>query len=110
VKVSIEKASALLNKRTGAIFTQVMKHGNMTAEIYRPNKVDTQTPHLQDEVYVIISGTGDFLNDGKRYTFKPGDLLFVAAGIDHRFENFTDDFATWVIFYGPLGGEASVGS
>lgn len=35
----------------------------------------------------------------------PGDLLFVPAGVVHRFEEFTDDFATWVMFYGPEGGE-----
>lgn len=36
---------------------------------------------------------------------KPGDLLFVPAGVEHRFGPFTDDFATWVLFYGPEGGE-----
>ena len=38
-------------------------------------------------------------------SFKENDVLFVPAGIEHRFENFTDDFATWVIFYGEKGGE-----
>jgi mannose-6-phosphate isomerase-like protein (cupin superfamily) len=33
------------------------------------------------------------------------DVLFVPAGVEHRFENFTDDFTTWVIFYGQKGGE-----
>jgi len=80
----------------------------MSVEVYRPHKVDNQTPHLQDELYVIISGTGDFINDGKRAAFKPGDMLFVRAGIEHRFIDFTDDFATWVIFYGPDGGEQQV--
>jgi mannose-6-phosphate isomerase-like protein (cupin superfamily) len=37
--------------------------------------------------------------------FKPGDFLFVAAGVEHRFEKFTKDFATWVSFYGPVGVE-----
>ncbi|RYU92592.1 cupin domain-containing protein [Mucilaginibacter terrigena] len=87
-----------------------MRHGNMSAEIYRPHKVDKQTPHLQDELYIIISGKGEFVNDGKRISFKPGDMIFVAAGAEHRYENFTDDFATWVIFYGPLGGEAEASS
>jgi quercetin dioxygenase-like cupin family protein len=45
------------------------------------------------------------LNGEERTTFKQGDVLFVKAGIKHRFENFTDDFTTWVIFYGPDGGE-----
>ena len=35
----------------------------------------------------------------------PGDFLFVPAGVEHRFEGFTDDLAVWVVFYGPDGGE-----
>ena len=77
----------------------------MSVEIYRPLKIDTQTPHLKDELYIVISGAGEFLNDGRRVSFQPGDILFVPAGIEHRFENFSEDFATWVIFYGPDGGE-----
>ena len=34
-----------------------------------------------------------------------GEALFVPAGVEHRFEDFTDDFAAWVVFYGPEGGE-----
>ena len=34
------------------------------------------------------------------------DLLFVAAGTEHPFEDFTDDLAVWVVFFGPQGGEA----
>lgn len=82
----------------------------MSVEIYRPVETDRQSPHLQDELYVIISGTGDFINDGMRSAFGPGDMLFVPAGIEHRFENFSDDFATWVIFYGPEVGEGNQGA
>ena len=32
-------------------------------------------------------------------------FLFVPAGVEHRFEKFTEDFKTWVIFYGAIGGE-----
>jgi mannose-6-phosphate isomerase-like protein (cupin superfamily) len=65
-----------------------------------------QTPHAQDEVYAIIRGRGVLLHGGKRDSFESGDLLFVAAGTDHRFEDVTDDLTVWVIFYGPHGGEA----
>ena len=60
-----------------------------------------------DEVYVVASGNGEFVNGGVRRPFETGELLFVPAGIEHRFENFSDDFSTWVIFYGPEGGEAA---
>jgi mannose-6-phosphate isomerase-like protein (cupin superfamily) len=56
-------------------------------------------------VYVVVRGRGVFLHDGKRDAFGPGDLLFVAAGTEHRFEDFTEDLAVWVVFYGPSGGE-----
>jgi mannose-6-phosphate isomerase-like protein (cupin superfamily) len=45
------------------------------------------------------------LNNDKKVNFKAGDFLFVPAGIEHRFTNFTADFSTWVFFYGPKGGE-----
>ena len=105
MQITIADALAQLNSKEGQLFAKVMEHGSMSVEIYRPIKVDNQTLHIQDELYVIISGSGEFLNDGKRSHFNPGDVLFVPAGIEHRFENFTDDFTTWVIFYGPKGGE-----
>eukprot|EP01037_Dinobryon_pediforme_P016266 gene16266-16445_t len=69
----------------------------MSVEIYRPAYADHQTPHLQDELYVVISGSGFFVNNGERAAFQQGDVLFVPAGTDHRFENFTDDFLTWFL-------------
>lgn len=74
-------------------------------ELYAPRDHDPQTPHAQDEVYVVVSGSGEFVNGEERHPFGPGDVLFVPAGRTHRFENFTGDFQTWVIFHGPQGGE-----
>src|SRR5665213_920862 len=105
MKVTVAKALTDLAGQPNALFLKVMEHGSMSVEIYRPAKTDLQTPHVQDELYVVISGSGDFLNNGKRVSFQPGDVLFAPAGADHRFENFTENFATWVIFYGPSGGE-----
>ena len=67
---------------------------------------DPQTPHTRDEIYVVIRGTGDFSCAGEHRKFGPHDFLFVPAGMEHRFENFSDDLALWVFFYGPEGGEA----
>jgi mannose-6-phosphate isomerase-like protein (cupin superfamily) len=64
-----------------------------------------QTVHTQDEVYVVLRGRGVLLHDGERDSFESGDLLFVSAGTEHRFEEFTEDLAVWVLFYGPTGGD-----
>lgn len=73
--------------------------------MYAPRGTDPQTPHVRDEVYFVVSGSGEFVVAGERAPFAAGDALFVGAGIEHRFENFTGDFAAWVVFYGPEGGE-----
>ncbi len=104
-KISISEATEQLSAADG-VFVELFKHGSLSVEFYKPEKVDLQQPHERDEIYVITAGTGTFYNAGKTCQFKPGDFLFVPAGVEHRFENFTDDFSTWVFFYGPVGGEA----
>jgi mannose-6-phosphate isomerase-like protein (cupin superfamily) len=104
-KVSPEEAMKQLLEQSEFPFTVVMKNGNMTVEYFSPQEIDEQTPHTQDELYVIIKGHATLCRDGKRISCKKADIIFVPAGMNHWFENFSDDFATWVIFYGPRGGE-----
>lgn len=89
----------------GQRFVTLFEHGTLAVELYAPRGTDPQQPHARDEVYVIASGSGTFWDGERRAPFAPGDLLFVSAGRPHRFEDFTDDFAVWVMFYGPDGGE-----
>jgi mannose-6-phosphate isomerase-like protein (cupin superfamily) len=89
----------------GERFVVAFTHGTMTVELYAPVGPDPQTPHAQDELYFVHSGTGEFVADGERREFGPGACLFVPAGVPHRFENYSADFATWVVFWGPPGGE-----
>lgn len=91
--------------KAGGEFITLFRHGTLEVEIYRPAGSDRQKPHRRDELYVVISGTGTFLHGAKRTPFSAGDVLFAEAGSEHRFIDFTADFATWVFFYGPDGGE-----
>lgn len=84
----------------------LLEHGSMELGFYKPEEHDPQQPHSQDEIYIIQSGHGFFFNGDERLPFEPGEALFVPAGVVHRFEDFSDDFAAWVVFYGPEGGEA----
>ncbi len=86
-------------------FHEGFRHGSMRVGLYAPRTEDPQCPHEQDELYIVISGTGDFLKNGERVAFRPGDVIFVEARSPQRFENFSADFATWVVFWGPDGGE-----
>jgi mannose-6-phosphate isomerase-like protein (cupin superfamily) len=91
----------------GERFAVAFERGSLSIELYAPRGSDLQQPHTRDEVYVVVSGRGEFVNGAERHAFAPGDLLFVPAGIEHRFEQFTDDLAVWVVFYGPEGGDAA---
>jgi len=86
----------------------LFQHGTLTVKLYAPRGSDPQSPHTRDEIYVVIRVTGDFICPGECRKFRPHDLLFVPGGMEHRFENFSDDLALWVFFYGPEGGEANI--
>lgn len=103
---SIDDAlSAVAKISTGLPSAIVFEHGTLQVKMYRPAGHDAQAPHTRDEIYVIARGAGWFVNGNDRHAFQAGDVLFVPAGVAHRFEDFSADFCTWVMFYGPEGGE-----
>ena len=105
--LTVKEALANLPAPGGEGFATIFEHGSLAVEIYAPRSVDPQNPHTRDEIYFVAEGSGEFVCGDTRRKFGPTDLLFVAAGISHRFENFTDDLAVWVLFYGPEGGESN---
>jgi mannose-6-phosphate isomerase-like protein (cupin superfamily) len=105
-RVTVDQGMARLPGPAGERFTPLFRHGSLEVELYAPRGHDPQKPHRRDEVYVVVQGTGTFLSGASRHPFAAGDLLFVPAGVTHRFEAFSDDLVVWVIFYGPDGGEA----
>jgi mannose-6-phosphate isomerase-like protein (cupin superfamily) len=90
----------------GNLALPVFSHGSLAVELYTPIGQDSQTPHTRDEIYFVARGTGFFFDGERRHAVGVGSFLFVAAGRIHRFENFSSDFAVWVAFYGPEGGES----
>jgi mannose-6-phosphate isomerase-like protein (cupin superfamily) len=106
-RLTVKESLARLPGPAGERYVELFQHGTLSVELYAPRGRDPQQPHTRDEVYVIVQGHGTFLNGDTRQPFGPGDLLFVPAGVVHRFEDFSDDLAMWVVFYGPEGGEGS---
>lgn len=104
-RVSLEEAMGHVPTPEGKRFATVFRHGTLLVEIYAPRGRDPQQPHTRDEIYVVARGAGEYVCGGERAEVGPNDFLFAPAGVEHRFENFTEDFAVWVMFYGPEGGE-----
>jgi len=107
IRMALEEVAKQLPGPRGERSTVAFKHGTLTVKVYAPRGNDPQQPHSQDELYVVARGSGFFVHGDRRDRFGPDDVLFAPAGLPHRFEDFTDDLAVWVMFYGPEGGEAT---
>jgi len=75
---------------------------NIKLVFFAPKHKDYQTLHDEDEFYFVVRGSGEIIIGEKRFSFEVGDTFFVPAKIPHHFENFTEDFATWAIFFNPV--------
>ena len=89
----------------GNLAVPIFAHGSLVVELYTPQGHDPQKPHTRDEIYFVARGRGRFFDGAKLNGVEAGSVIFVPAGRPHRFESFSDDFAVWVAFYGPEGGE-----
>ena len=103
--IHLADARALVPGLQGEHAASVIERGTLRVMLSCPKLPNRQAPHDQDELYIIVTGHGTLVHDGQRDDFGPGDLFFVAAGTDHRFEDFTEDLSVWVVFYGPVRGE-----
>jgi mannose-6-phosphate isomerase-like protein (cupin superfamily) len=83
----------------------IFEHGTMSVIVFAPRGRDYQTMHSQDELYIVMKGSGTLMIANEPHPFQEGDVLFVPAETDHHFENFTNDLVTWAIFWGSAGGE-----
>ena len=105
VHVSLDEALTKGPPPPGNLAVPIFSHGSLAVELYRPVGHDPQKPHMRDEVYFVTRGHGLYFDGQQRHAVKAGSFLFVPAGQIHRFEDFSSDFAVWVMFYGPEGGE-----
>jgi mannose-6-phosphate isomerase-like protein (cupin superfamily) len=98
-------AEAGIQRLAGEHASSVFRRGTLHVKLWRPVPPNEQTPHPQDELYIVVHGRGTLVHDGKRDPFEPGDLMLIAAGTEHHVEDFSDDLTVWVVFYGAVGGE-----
>lgn len=103
--IALAEAEARVPGPNGERAALALKRGTLDLTLSVPRPPNVQTPHAQDELYVVIRGRGVLVAGGARTPFGPGDVLFVAAGEEHHYADFSGDTALWRIFYGRDGGE-----
>jgi mannose-6-phosphate isomerase-like protein (cupin superfamily) len=52
---------------------------------------DHQSPHVEDEVYVVVAGRSKFSAAGVTVDVAPGDTIHVPAGVSHRYHDIVED-------------------
>ena len=98
--VSLSQALAL--PRTPGRSTEIFIDGDMEIRFSAKPTNGPQTPHQKDEFYFVARGHARYRYEDKLSEVKAGDVCFAAAHAPHGFEDNSDDFCVWVMFYGPV--------
>jgi mannose-6-phosphate isomerase-like protein (cupin superfamily) len=69
---------------------------------------DMQTPHGEDEAYYVVTGTASFTAGEESRQIGPGDTIFVAAGVPHRFHDIEEELRL-IVAFGPAEGSRGAG-
>jgi len=85
--------------KDGVWDVEPFKKGNVTLVFFAPRGTDYQTFHEADEFYFIARGTAELIVENERFPCETGVCFFVPARKKHHFENISEDFATWAIFF-----------
>ncbi|MCX6023600.1 MAG: cupin domain-containing protein [Chloroflexi bacterium] len=96
----VSLAAALAFPRTPGRSAEVFVDGDLEVRFAARPTNGPQVPHLKDELYFVATGTGRYRVGDRVVDVAPGDLLFCAAHVQHGFEDISEDFSVWVIFYG----------
>ena len=108
--MDVFEMSDLLSQRTdlGQLYLEFFKAPTMSLGVYElaAGSVDPQQPHTEDEVYFVVQGRGEVRIDDADSEIGPGSVIFVAAGVEHRFHSVQEDLKLLVVFAPPRGSGA----
>ncbi len=84
--------------RSGESYRQFLNAGSLSVGLYvlPAGGEDPQQPHAEDEVYYVVAGRATLRVDGRDRPVAPGDILFVGAGIEHRFSDIAEELTLLV--------------
>jgi len=94
-------------KASAADYLELFRESSMSAGVYFLPKdaLDPQQPHTEDEMYYIVSGRGRFTCGSEDVEVGPGEAIFVAKGVEHRFHDIAEEMTIVVVFAPPEGSK-----
>ena len=89
-------------KGSGNLYLEFIREPSMSVGLYSlpAGGVDPQQPHTEDEVYYVVSGRGAIRVRGEDRAVQPGSVVFVGAGVEHKFHSIEEDL-TILVFFAP---------
>jgi mannose-6-phosphate isomerase-like protein (cupin superfamily) len=91
--------------RTGRMWLEFLRVQDLSVGLYElpAGGTDPQSPHTEDEVYHVVRGRATIAVEEERRPVGPGSVVFVAAGVPHRFVDIVEDLSI-LVFFGPAEG------
>ena len=89
-------------KRGGRAYLEFLRVPTMSGGLYALPKAakDPQSPHAEDEVYVVTGGRARIRVGSEDRDVQQGSVVFVPARVEHRFHDITEDL-TALVFFAP---------
>ncbi|GAA2237027.1 cupin domain-containing protein [Streptomyces amakusaensis] len=84
-------------------YLQFLRERNMSVGLYalEAGELDTQRPHQQDEVYLVVSGRAAITVGLETTQVGRGSVIYVPAGVPHKFHHVTEALRVMVVFSPP---------
>jgi mannose-6-phosphate isomerase-like protein (cupin superfamily) len=96
--------SQLITQRqqSGKLYLEFLRHPSMSLGVYAlpAGGVDPQSPHTEDEVYYVVGGRASIRVGDEDRRVEPGTIVFVKAGVEHRFHSIMEEL-TVLVFFAP---------
>ena len=92
-----------LRQQTAKRYLEFLRLPAMSAGVYSlsAGEVDPQSPHKEDEVYYVIRGRAQMQIDETDQLVGPGSVIFVAAGVNHKFHTIEEELLV-LVFFAPM--------
>ena len=89
-----------LRAQSGKRYFEFLRIPAMSAGVYvlPAGGADPQSPHKEDELYYVVRGRARMTVSGETQAVSAGSVIFVGAGVEHRFHNIEEELAVLVFF------------
>jgi|ERR671914_1555042 mannose-6-phosphate isomerase-like protein (cupin superfamily) len=97
------------HQQSGQLYHEFIRADTLSVGLYvlSAGQPDPQQPHTEDEVYYVAQGKGMVRVGNEDRPVTEGSIVFVGAGVEHRFHSITENLTAVVFFAPPRRSRAS---